>query len=126
MWELEPGGMLRLGFDRVRLADVAGYEAEEVRERDIGGRMTIALALMAVGILVAICVFQFGARGRYLIIPGFVMVFGWTSIVETFSTSVIRYARLRLVTSGGEEVVFTSSKVEDVAAIAGILDDAAA
>jgi hypothetical protein len=126
-WAIEPraeGVLLRLGAERIALADIAAYEAAEHHERDLDGQVLgfSAYLLLACAFLLGVVVE--GWRTRFLIAVALFVGIGLASGLEALQLKRIRVFRLRIAARSGRTLTFTTAREAEIKALVGALEAA--
>lgn len=123
MWAIETQGCaggreVRFGAHRIAIVDIAALSLEEVRDQQATGLFVAATAfLLAAGIL-AYCVFEAGARERFLLGTFFLGGLGIAGLIESLRLRRTSHFELTLTLKDGRRTVFTSADRADIAALA--------
>ena len=102
-------GTLRIGQQRLRLADIQGISRGATQERDFLGSLLNYSAYLAVAGIFMILVVQAGWRERFLLATIFFAIVGFTSLIDIVLSSRIRLYRLTIVTNDGRNVGFVTA-----------------
>ena len=122
MWGIEPtptggqGAILRLGRDRVSVADIRSIEREYETDRDIGGLSAMGGVFLLASTWLIIGVCEWGWRTRFLIGAVILLALSFVSLTETLSIGQVRFVRLRIATRD-RDVVFTTANAADAEAL---------
>jgi Family of unknown function (DUF6232) len=112
-WDIT-GGTLRIGRQRVRLADVQGASPIAREERDfLASLLNYSAYLIFAGIFMVLVV-QAGWRERFLLATIFFAIVGFTSILDVGLATRVRLYRLRIALADGGSLDFTTADAGEV------------
>jgi Family of unknown function (DUF6232) len=114
-------GVLRIGQQRVRVADIRGVAFDATIERDFLGSMLNYSAYLIVAAIFMVLVVQAGWRERFLLSTIFFAIVGFTSLVDIGLATRIKLYRLRIATADGGAFDFVSADGAEVDRLAAAL-----
>ena len=122
-WDLNGGAdaMLRIGQQRLRVADIRGVSIVANSERDFSPSLLNYSAYLTVAAIFMILVVQAGWRERFLLATLFFAIVGFTSLIDIGLATRIKLYRLRIATADGGAVDFVSADAAEVDRLAAAL-----
>jgi hypothetical protein len=127
-WDLDLSGgadaILRIGQQRLRVADIRGLSIVAHSERDFLGNLLNYSAYLIVAGIFMILVVQAGWRERFLLSTLFFAIVGFTSLIDIGLATRIKLYRLRIATVDGGAVDFVSADAGEVDRLAAALQRA--
>ena len=100
---------LRIGHQRVALADVREISPDATRERDFLGSLFNYSAYLIVAAIFMVLVVQGGWRERFLLATVFFAIVGATSLIDIGLSTRIQLYRLTIATGDGQTIDFTTA-----------------
>ena len=118
-WEITGGreAELRVGEQRVRLADIHRVSRTANEERDFLANLLNYSAYLTVAAAFLVLVVQAGWRERFLLSTLFFAIVGCTSLIDIGRANRIRLYRIRIITADKQAIDFVSAKAEEVDAL---------
>jgi Family of unknown function (DUF6232) len=118
-WDItgDRDAVLRIGQQRLRLADIHGVTLAAGQERDfLASLLTCTMYLLVAGVFL-ILVLLGGWRDRFLLATSFFAVVGLTSVVDICLATPVKLYTLRITTGDAGVVDFTSADAMQVDAL---------
>ena len=104
---------LRIGHQRVALADVREISRDATRERDFLGCLLNYSAYLIVAAIFMILVVQAGWRERFLLATVFFAIVGTTSLIDIGLSTRIQLYRLTIATGDGQTIDFITAEAAE-------------
>ncbi len=109
--------ILRIGEQRLRVADIRTVALTASQERDfLGSLLNFSAYLIVAGVFMVLAL-QGGWRERFLLATLFFAIVGLTSLIDITLATPIRLFRLRITTADQHTVDFTSADAREVDAL---------
>ena len=121
-WQLDPSSrQLRIGEQRLSLADVADFSAGETYEPNVAGHLLAVTVFMGAGAMFVILVATTLAAPKFLIAAGLLLAIGASAFGEVTRSRCMHVHWVDIRLKNGATVRFTSDSPAETQALSVVL-----